>query len=1800
MAVAIDKISTMTLPNYSGLGAAIEGLTAKQAALVLSTRNLSEAELEEVVIQNDLITKYGAEELVKTGLLSANSVLLASEKAINAEKLKETLVEKGANEERAKSLIQKHLQTISNGEETTSVVMLNKALMEEAIERGIITKEKADEILSTLGVVTADNLEIASKKGLAVATWELVKANTAWLVTTPAGWATLFIGAIAGIALAMKKYSDSIEENKQKIKEAAKEAKSAINDIKSNYESLSSTTNDIKKKYAELAQEVENLGKINQSRGRLSNEDYEEFLDLSNQLAKLFPQLTAGYDDNGNAILNLSGNVDTIVGSLNNLVEVQQKLANQEIIEKMPTVWSGYITELSDFDKELESAERKVSQHLKWMDDVRDHSTITLHSEEYNNLLREAARQAGIMSSDYGNDFYKISRMASEAGSSFLSATWDFSKLSEEEYEQLLNKLAELSKKYQDTVQLAKGNISAANADMSNYINTWLSSEWNYSKMDSDLQNVVKDVLLNTNWADALPSDVNSNDWSEVSNWLQRKFLYAINDINSEEIENVLVDAFNDSLSSESLKEIIGQLTGGEFGFTEDNPLIIYLHAKLTEKEDIRNSLRNSLNQISTYDSIYTDYEELSYLEEYTKDFTQAQADLWLQVTEGAENATDAINRYEEALESVSTEDVPSLFTQLNNSKESLDKFQSSVKSAYDAYATLLSGNYSSNELLDSIQAINQAMSDIGKDIQWESMYGGGIGLAQVNEEIERNLRKYAEEILRNAGITDAKFAEILTDSIIQAQKATAEFSAMNTQLDNLQASYRTLTDAIEYYNETGFINLDTLQSLLTADENLIKMLEVENGQLVINQEAYEELVAVQLLEFKEKLDNAAAAEIEALALSKAEEATNNNAQASEDAVAKLDAETEAFKRNTEAASENAITKAMANAKDAGISDEEIQNILDKYDEVWNAAINNYHKDFPTFMLGRDKSGSGSGSGSSSSAKDFEETFDWIETAIDRIERSISNLDLKASSVYRSWSERNSNLKAELLDVKKEMDIQSSGYNRYMQQAASVGLSEEWASKVRNGQIDINSITDKALAERIKEYENWYKKALECQDAVESLRESVSKLYETAFDNIVSQFDSIVSVIENSKSLLDEQINQAEERGYIANVAYYEALINVEQKNIEQLTKERTSLQSALADAVSNGAIAEGSQEWADMQSKIDDVTLSIEQANTAMIKYGNSIRDIQWQIFDLIQDRISRISSESDFLINLLSYDKQYDDRGQLTDTGMSTVGLHGMNYNVYMAQADKYTEEMLRIDKELAEDPYNQTLYERRQELLELQQEMIIAAEDEKQAIVDMVEEGINREIESLQSLIDAYAEALDSQKSLYDYSIKMSDLTKEQASLQKMLSAYENDLSEESKQKIQQIKVRLEKNAQEIEQNEYEKFINDSKKLLDDLMLEYSEALNQRLDNIDALIADMIASSNANAGMISDTLSSKADSVGYYLSESMEDIWNTNTGSMLDALAMYDSNIMGGFAEVNTSVGEVIRGVTETVSGIGKVDTTINNAINSVTGNMQAILDKLSAISTMQSSSAASSYYGGSGGTGTSSSGSSGTGSSGSGSSGSSGSGGSGFFIYKNDSYQKGNLNIQTSIIDRLKYHDFDSSFSARSSYYNKMGFSGTYTGTDSQNIQMLNWMKLNGYKNGVYNLKRDEWAWTQEGGKAEVILNPDGSITRPDGSVLTPLKQGDSVLSADATKNLYSFMNNPQAFVRSMGLSNIPVPQNTRQNTISNDIQLTIELPNVQNYEQFKYALQHDKQFEKVVQAMTTERAAGGSSLKKYNI
>ena len=813
---------------------------------------------------------------------------------------------------------------------------------------------------------------------------------------------------------------------------------------------------------------------------------------------------------------------------------------------------------------------------------------------------------------------------------------------------------------------------------------------------------------------------------------------------------------------------------------------------------------------------------------------------------------------------------------------------------------------------------------------------------------------------------------------------------------------------------------------------------------------------------------------------------------------------------------------------------------------------------------------------------DFEETFDWIEVAIDRIERAIDNLDLKANSVYRSWSERNSALKDEMAEIRGEIDIQQKAYERYMEEANSVGLSESWAELVRNGAIDIDTVQDEELAEKLNEYKEWYEKALDCKYAVDELQESLSECYQVAFDNVVTQYEGFLSVIEHERSMLEEYISQAEASGHIVSTKYYEALINVEKSNIKKLEEEKKALLASLEEAVNSGTIQPDSEAWFEMVGQIDEVTLAIAEANTSLIEFNNSIRDIEWELFDMLQEQISQVASEADFLINLLSNDKLYDDRGRLTDEGMSTMGLHGMNYNVYMEQADKYAQEMLDINKELADDPYNQDLIKRRQELLELQQESILSAESEKRAIVDMVKEGINLELDALQELIDSYTEALDSQKDLYDYQNKIKDQVKEIAALEKQMLAYQGDDSEETRSKIQQIKMELENAREDLEETEYDRYISDQKELLDELYTEYENILNMRLDNIEALISDMILEINTNSSIINDTLSLKADEVGYTLSDTMQTVWSTASNDITTVLTTYGQDIKSGISTV--------------ASALNSLNVNIQNMVSSSNSSASQNVSTGTVSSAAYSSQSKSEIYKSSNAINANSKPITNTTSSSKNPNANNQSNNNNIFDYKKNYYPKDKLNTETSIVDRLKYSNYDSSFSARSGYYHYMGFLGMYIGSAKQNMQMLSWMKQNGYKNGKYKLSRDELAWTQENGNLEAIIRPS------DGAILTPLMKDDTILKHSATSNIFNFANDPSGFIRdnlNIGNSITNVPsQSSVGNTYDNDFSMQVILPNVQNYEQFKYAMQHDKSFEKMVRAMTVDKMFGGSSLKKY--
>lgn len=250
-----------------------------------------------------------------------------------------------------------------------------------------------------------------------------------------------------------------------------------------------------------------------------------------------------------------------------------------------------------------------------------------------------------------------------------------------------------------------------------------------------------------------------------------------------------------------------------------------------------------------------------------------------------------------------------------------------------------------------------------------------------------------------------------------------------------------------------------------------------------------------------------------------------------------------------------------------------------------------------------------------------------------------------------------------------------------------------------------------------------------------------------------------------------------------------------------------------------------------------------------------------------------------------------------------------------------------MEKIDEALKSDPYNQDLIDRRQKLLELQQESILAAKEEKDAIKDLIEDGIKAQLDALKDLIDKYTDLMDTNKDLYDYEKNIEEKQKTISSLEKQKLAYAGDTSEEGASKRQQIENDLADARQDLEETQYERSIADQKKLLDDLYDEYEEVLNLRLDNIDMLVQDVITNINGEASGIRETLETVSSNVGYQLSDSMNTIWN----SADQVITTYGDKFTSAITGVQNAINALKDVVQKAVDASNKkADSTIKNGV------------------------------------------------------------------------------------------------------------------------------------------------------------------------------------------------------------------------------------------------------------------------------
>ena len=1388
--------------------------------------------------------------------------------------------------------VDKIKKAINGLSDVETKLILNRAELEEStIQKVLATKADADAtvkqtVAQASNMTIVDALKLKYEK-LALATFGSVKALTA------------FIGVAAGLviaAIAIEKIHVSAEETKESVSKLMDEFDSALKTANQNLKTIESLAD----RYEELSEGVDELGR-NVS---LSTDEFEEYNNIVNQIADMSPDLVKGYTAEGNAILSLKGNVDELKQSY---IDAQKEAYNLLISSGKDSDGNDIIKQWNNLSNdtflEKDLLGRKAFNQIA----KRDVATLVQNSDDIDKLLKELSKyvnEYGYTSTeiwDFVND--EIGLKIGQFDGKKFTDYFDGKRLTSEDIDNIRQQAYAITQTYQS-------EINSALNDVRSLANAYLMVDPNYSKLSDDSKNIAS-ILVNTLTEELAGSFSDKVDVGEyVTNIVQ--IISGLSDKEgASEAKRALIDLFTlnkEDIPVNELKKQVDEYISTIAPLLDETPIELKARLGFDDIDDIYNRGKNSIKEISendtnSYQGLPSQYQKYvdNYpkLLEYTKDFNNAQWETWLNVTDGTMNATEAIKAFEEAFQEtekqISKLSITDTVNNINN------KLKPALDSLVNTYTTLFS------EEGYEWQPINiEEFASIGEQLDSLSEE---FGIKVPTEDYE-------------------EFVKILNDSTTTSEQAQQAFDDLASSMINnsnvvelTDENFNVLKNSLE---NLGVVNatevLEELKKIrdevALAGYDLANMTDEEIQKFLEEQEASEETTQYLIAHLIQKNQ-----------LNEKPLDTYNDIVALEKECGALKATGELYKKVSKLKS--LYYASERNLGNSSVLSSQIEKTKAEIDSILN---NDYQYKFQ-FNGNEVKDGGGSGG---KDTKDTKKTFDWIETLISRIQRNITNLGKLVSATYRNWSTRNNALAQEMAEVNKEINAQMTAYNAYIAKANSIPLAEGYKALVRSGAYDISTITDEKLQEQIQEYEEWYNKALDCSDAIEDLRANLAELAMTKFNNVSEQYDEQISLITHNVSMLEGFVSQSEAAGYMASEVYYKAMADKQQENIAQLQGEYSSLLSAFDEAVKNGSIEKYSSDWYEMLSAINDVELELQDATTQLIEFNQTLQQLSWEVFDRIRESVSDITTEAEFLIDILDSKDLHTDKGVITDEGLAVQGLHTVNYNTYMEQALAYAEEMRKIEAEMVNDPYDMELVDRRNELLELQQEAISNAMSEKEAIRDLISDGYDKMLNSLDELINKRKEALQAEKDMYDYQNSISEKTSNIASLKKQLQAYSGDNSESAKATIQKLQLSLSEAEKDLQETEYEKYLSDQEQMLDTLYDQTEQWVNERLDNLDGLVAEAVDATNKNAETISNTIHEASNAYGYKLSDQMETIWD------------YEANAIDGVCTIVTIYGDILKGTNENIANnITTGTTNVVTAINGLNGSMQTMIGKLNEI-------------------------------------------------------------------------------------------------------------------------------------------------------------------------------------------------------------------------------------------------------------
>jgi hypothetical protein len=458
---------------------------------------------------------------------------------------------------------------------------------------------------------------------------------------------------------------------------------------------------------------------------------------------------------------------------------------------------------------------------------------------------------------------------------------------------------------------------------------------------------------------------------------------------------------------------------------------------------------------------------------------------------------------------------------------QAVDFWQNDNNNSMDVSFTFDKVNSAVQTLEDTIDGFDASKLN-------ELLWGTNEGLSDEQAQALANLRKALTDMDFSADTNGVNaFIQALVQVGIVAQSSANDVDAVaqasqkmediSSKIDEIQTAYKNATTAIEEYNKYGYSSADTLQTLLNEDFEYLSCLELVDGQLQVNTEKYQGMIAAQYQSAAMALVEKANAELAKIAQGEKKDAVEDATKATEDQATALTERVcpalgEFAKASMTAA---AAQEFLANGDAAWSVDPErtkevyagLASGLDILDATVNQIMGNSDK-FRQHMNGFDKETKKRNKNTSKSVTDVASAFDTLNKAMKEYNqygylcadtaKALVGLDDKFTACLTKQGDK---LQINVEQFRKFVKEQLKEANA----AKDGGKSADEMNKILNyldQNVDTTTISFEQLTDAIKGYGTAMDEAKEKTDAIKSAFSGLSEVGKNKIDNPFGLLDA--------------------------------------------------------------------------------------------------------------------------------------------------------------------------------------------------------------------------------------------------------------------------------------------------------------------------------------------------------------------------------------------------------------------------------------------------------------------------------------------------------------------------------------------------------------------------------------------------------------------------------------------------------------------------------------------------------------------